>query len=233
MVLEKIRTDKPAIHSRVYFVGKIIALMVVSFAVLAISILLFNFIFFSLRINGQESLLAFGGRGLLTFLRLFPWSLLVIDVVLVLLLEKLLRQFRFGYKSPVLYLLAAILVLTVSIGLFIDRGTRFNDDLLQHADRHELPWPLGEFFEKTRQASPDLSGVCKCTITSIQGSTFGADDIDPDSIKHYSFTLSPSDPIIPTLHVGDMVLVAGDTASDTIQVFGIRKLIPHLRDLGR
>jgi hypothetical protein len=128
-ILEKIDTRELSMRPKIYFTLKVAALVLITLAVLVISIFIFNFILFSSRINGHESLLGFGPRGILTFLEFFPWWLLGIDIALIILLEWLLRQFRFGYKSPVLYLLLTLLVVTASTAFLIDRGTAFNDQL--------------------------------------------------------------------------------------------------------
>lgn len=154
-ILGEIRQGKVNMRPRLYFTLTVAALVLVSFVVLVISVFIFNFILFSIRLNHQDSLLGFGPRGWGVFLAFFPWTLLLIDIALVLVLETLLRRFRFGYRVPVLYLLGGLVCLTVLTGAVLDRGTAFNDQLFER--RHELPPPLENFYVRARHHDIDDS----------------------------------------------------------------------------
>jgi hypothetical protein len=152
-LLSKIRSGELTMRPRAYFVLKVAALVVVALCALVASVFICNFIFFTLRLNGQESLLARPG-GLLLFLRFFPWELLLLDILCILVLERLLKHFSFGWRSPVLYLALALLALVVSAGFALDRGTRFNDEFLNRADHDVLPPPFGELYEYAHRPLP-------------------------------------------------------------------------------
>ncbi len=87
----------------------------------------------------------------------------------MLLLQWMLRWFRFGYKTPVLYVVAALLALTVVSGLALDRATGLNDRFLGQADEHRLPPPFGDFYGGARRMPPPGNGFCRCVITAISG----------------------------------------------------------------
>ena len=70
-ILNKIRQGDVVMRPRLYFTLRAVALVFVALAVLVLSIFICNFIFFTIRLNGHESLLARPG-GLLLFLRFFP-----------------------------------------------------------------------------------------------------------------------------------------------------------------
>lgn len=140
-------------HSRAYYMLRAGALLVIAAAVLVVSVFICNFIFFTLRFNGHESLLSEPG-GLLLFLRFFPWELLVLDAVLIALFDWLLKQFRFGYKRPAVYLVLATLLIVLAGGYAIDRVTDANDTLLEKADDDDLLWPFGELYEHAHRPLP-------------------------------------------------------------------------------
>src|SRR5258708_270145 len=171
IILEKISKEEVVMRSKKYFILKALALAAVALAVLLLSLVICNFILFSIRLNSHDALLGFGPRGFLVFLQLFPWSYFALDILLILILEWLLRRFRFGYRRPVLYLLFGILVLTTSVGFFIARGTDIDDRLLDRADQHSLPPPFDDLLENARRAPSPESGLCHCVITAIQGDT--------------------------------------------------------------
>ena len=141
-ILEKIESRELSMKPR-YLFGLRLALMVlVALLVLVFSVFIFNFIFFSIRVSGHMALLSFGLRGVGAFVLNFPWGLLIIDVLLVVLLEKMLRHFRFAYRSPVLYLFFAILALAISAGLVIDRSSDVNDRMLHRVESGERGLPF-------------------------------------------------------------------------------------------
>ncbi len=138
---------------RLYFTLRAVALVFVALAVLVLSIFICNFIFFTIRLNGHESLLARPG-GLLLFLRFFPWELVVVDAALIFLLERMLKSFRFAYQKPTLYLALALVTAVLSAGFVLDRGTPFNDRILMRADRGGLPPPFTQIYEGSRRPLP-------------------------------------------------------------------------------
>lgn len=228
-LLQKIRVNELTMHPKSYFVLKAVLIIFVALAILIVSILILNFISFTIRINGEDSLLKFGEPGFLVFLQLFPWALLIIDTILIVFLEWLLRQFRFATKIPVLYLLIVILIVTVSVGLFIDRGTRLNDDFLSRADQHHLSAPFSNYFEGARQVPSSNSAICKCLITAIHGDTLIVQDVYTGTTTHLTIILPPNNSTAtPTFNVGDTIFVAGERHDDTINAFGISQFPSQL-----
>ncbi|MCE9643935.1 hypothetical protein K8Q93_01670 [Candidatus Parcubacteria bacterium] len=222
-LLKDIRSGEVAMRPRYFFLLKIVALASVATAVLILSVFIFNFILFGLRINHHQELLGFGSRGLFTFLRVFPWFLLLLDVALVVLLEYLLRRFKFGYKVPVLYLLAGLFVGTLLAGFAVDRGTYFNDRMLE-GSRH-LPPGLGHFYEGARRPPPPGGGLCRCTILAIDGSQLTVEDTRSGTTT-LVVLLPSNNPRATTtaLKVGDTVLIAGTEENGVIRAFGVRKI---------
>jgi len=152
-ILSDIRSGQVHMRPRIYFMLQVAALALLAFVVLVISVFIFTFILFSIRINRVDTLLGFGPRGWSAFIQFFPWTWLLIDVLLIAVLEWLLRTFRFGNKIPALYLLAGLLAVTLVSGAAIDRGTPFNDDLRQmHAG---LPPPFGDLYSHVRHHEAD------------------------------------------------------------------------------
>ena len=126
-VLRAVKSGSVQMTPRVLFTLRFIGTLVVAIAATLTTILIFNFIVFSLRVSGHDALLGFGSRGFTAFIWFFPWYLLVVDVALVALLQWLLRQFRFGYKIPVLYLILALLIGSFTLGYALDHETTFNN----------------------------------------------------------------------------------------------------------
>jgi hypothetical protein len=223
-LLHDIRSGQLAMRPKFHFTLKVLALVAVVLAFLVVSIGILNFILFSIRIAGHDTLLSFGPRGFWAFMLFFPWSLLVLDIALIVLLQWLLRKFRFGYKIPVLYLLAGLVVATTVAGFVIDRGTPLNDRLYEMRG-HGLPPPLGGFYDRAHRPPPLGSGVCKCTIVAIEGNILTVEDTR-EGIITFTVLLPANDPRATTtnLDVGDVVFVAGDMQDGIIRAFGVREL---------
>lgn len=225
-ILGAIKTKRLSMRSKYYFWLRIAALLLVSAAAFFVSTFIFNFILFSIRINSQDTFLSFGPRGWGAFFYFFPWHLFALDVVLVGALLWLLRQFKFGYKSPMLYVLLFLVATTVTLGTLIDRGTGLNDKFLRDADERRLPRPINDVYGRVRHMPPPGSGFCKgCTVVSINGNTLIVAD-PRASTTPITVMLPPNDPRATTsnLEAGDVIFVAGDKQGDFIQAFGVREM---------
>ncbi len=214
---------------RAYFIAKVAVLALVALAIVLVSIFLLNFILFSIRISSQDALLGFGARGLAAFFALFPWGLLIIDVLLIAGAQWLLREFKAGYKLPISFVLMGLLAAVIVGGALLDRAG-LNDRLLDRFDRDELHGPLGDLYGSARILPPPGQGVCQCVITAIDGNMLHVQDLR--SAAMLTVIIPSNDPHATTsgLSVGDVVFVAGDGDGDeddlVIKAFGIRKLPP-------
>ncbi|MBP9757152.1 MAG: hypothetical protein KBD06_00970 [Candidatus Pacebacteria bacterium] len=223
-ILSKIKTDRIIMKPRLYFTMQIIAVAFVALCVLLLSVFIFNFILFSIRINSHDAFLQFGPRGLSNFFMFFPWPILMLDIGLVVLFDWLVRKFRFGYRIPMMYLVGAILFLTVVAGFALDRGTYLNDRLMDRAEHEGIPGPLGGLYHGARRAPHD--GICRCTIIGINGPILTVSDFRGGATTTFTVILPNDDHRATTtgLSVGDVVFIAGDTEEDgIIRAFGVRK----------
>ena len=153
-ILEKIRAGKLRMRPRWHFMLRVAATVLVALAVLVISVLIFNALIFTVRVHRHFELLGQGPGGYGLFLLRFPWWLLIVDIGLVLLLEWMLRAFRFAYRIPTLYLLAALAVLTIVMGGIVEERTPFNQHLRDRARRHHLPPPINDFYNQPDMPRP-------------------------------------------------------------------------------
>jgi hypothetical protein len=219
-LMERIRSGTVEMHSSSYFALRVGALFFCVVLALIISVFIFNFIFFSFRLSEQSELLGFGPRGLLFFLLIFPWKLLVLDGALLFAAERLLRQFRLGYRHSVSALLLSLLILTCAFGFALDRGTSLNDDMLERAHHHVLG-PAGEFYEAAPRPWSLESGVCKCVIDEVSTSSVVAHHLGATSTVLY--LIFPKGFATTSVHVGDVLFIAGDRDGDSIEVFGVHE----------
>lgn len=228
-ILRKIRGKEVSMRPHFYFTLQVAGVALLALAALALSVFICNFILFGIRINSDDSLLHFGPRGLGAFLQFFPWWFLALDLLCIAGLQSLLRQFKFGYRSPILFMLLWLLAFTLAVGFVLDRGTGLNDELLRRADEHQLLPPFDNVYGGARHALERGSGICRCTVISIDGSTIVVQDTR-DATGTLTVLLPDDDPRATStgLSAGDTVFIAGDEDDGVIRVFGVRKVPPGL-----
>ena len=226
-VLDRIRSGEVSMRSKGYFMLRAALLIVVAGLTFLVAISLAAFISFDLRISGHESLLGFGSRGLSTFLALFPWPLAVVGIGLVLLLSKLLQEFRLGYRRSFALLLLAFALAAALIGLLVDRATPFEDDLFERAEQGALPAFVGDAYSREHRIAPHEKGVFRGRIASIGDISFSMtyDDFDGDEDEERTWTvILPPGFSTSTLIIGARAYVAGDADEGVIRAYGIRIL---------
>lgn len=230
-VLAQIREQKVSMRPKLYFTLKAVAVLVVAGVILLVTVGIFNYISFSERVNGHESLLMFGPRGILLFLAIFPWPLLILDILLVVLLESLLRRFQFAYRRPVLYLILLFAVGAFALGVVLDRATHFNDDLLQRIDHKQLPPPLGFLYVDARRPAPHDRGIFRGTIVNVATSTFTLihDDYDKDQDDGTYEILPPPETPLQNFSLGERLYVAGTVENGIVHAYGIEVLPAEMK----
>lgn len=220
-VLEKIRTGEVRMKPRLYFTCKIVLLVLVTFITLITSAFLISYMIFSLSIGGRMILLGFGWKGVQIFLITFPWALLLAELILLYILELLVKHFRFGYRSPVVYIIGGLFSLSIISGIFIN-ATPIHGFLMERAYQKQLPPVFGGMYDHVRRP-PRERGVCRGVVTSIQEHSFTLREDDSDDSERTIFT-PPHIDISTFIKVGDTVFVASDTKGSTTRAYGIRKI---------
>ena len=225
LVLEKIQTGKISMRPRFYFMLKVVSLVFVSVLTLLTSSLLVSFIIFSLVSSGKLFLFGFGFRGFLIFFLLFPWPLLLIEIALILLLEWLIKKFKFGYRTSLSRLVFVILLMSIVMSVLIII-TPLHDGLQHRAEKRSLPF-VGDYYRGIRRPAPGQE-IFRGTVSSIGTSSFLLNQIvdidDGTSSLRYVVVLPPDvfQGVMPA--VGDTVFVAGHLLPDnTVQTYGFQK----------
>ncbi len=221
-VLDKIRANQVTMRPRFFFTLKTALLVIVALITLFVTVSIGSFILFTIRTSYETSLLGFGPSGLRIFLSLFPWPLFILDIACIFLLESMLRRFRFGYRSPLLYLLFGILVVILSTTSLID-GDRVTDVLLRGA--HDLHLPIvGDFYDRGRRPPPLGSGACPCTVLAINGNTLTMQENLPDEASKQVTVILPPGQSTSTMRVGEQYFIVGTSENGILHAFGVRKM---------
>ncbi|HUX81051.1 MAG TPA: hypothetical protein VMV38_01885, partial [Candidatus Paceibacterota bacterium] len=162
-VLEKIHAGNVSMRSRIFFTIRAIFIGAISLLILAASLFILSFVFFSVRESGVHYLLEFGEQGIGAFVALFPWRTLLLVFLLLIALEILLRNFKFGYRFPLLRIFLWILVTGV-LGSILIGFTPLHSFLLSKADNDQLPL-IGSWYEQIHD-SHLAQGVYRGEVSS-------------------------------------------------------------------
>ena len=224
-IFKKIEAGEVSMTPKAYFVLKVALFIFVMFITFITSVLLVSYILFFVRAEGHLFLLGFGTRGFYEFVLVFPWILLLIDALLLLFFDWLLKRFRFGYHSPIIYLFLGTLAVITIFGCIIYR-TPFHRNLMYKAEGNHLPFGAG-MYDGLRKSHRKV-GIFRGEVVTVSGNTFTIkyDDYDTPGDDAPLNIISPADVDVSTLlKPGDQVFVAGDLINGQIRAYGIRKLV--------
>ncbi len=220
-MLQKVRSGAVRARSQSYFVFRLAITILVALVALAVSVFVVSFILFSIHESGEQFLLGFGSRGILTFLSLFPWTLLALDVLILTLLEWLLQGWKIGYRVSLLSVFLAIFIASSLLGLAAN-FTPLHGSLLRMADRGELPI-IGDTYESIHNSHSE-SGIFRGIVSAVQPDriTIRHDDKDSDKDEGTHIVILP--PGSPAFEVGERVYVFGSMSDPSvIEAHGVGK----------
>ena len=224
-VLDRINGGKVSMRPRFYFVIKLFSLMAVALITLITSSFLVSFIIFSIVQSGRLFLLGFGFKGAAIFFIMFPWTVLLVEILLLILLQWQIRQFRFGYRSSYATLLLIILCSSIGLSLLIEI-TPVHPIMMRNAERKNLPF-VGDFYRDIHRPLPQ-QGLFKGVVSSIGTSSFiltKISDKDKDDIQEQANVILPNYASTTHFVIGDTVLIVGEEMPGSgIRAFGIQKI---------
>lgn len=225
-VLKKIQQGDVRMTSRKYFAVKTVLTILVGIAIFTVSTMLVSFLIFSLSNRGDLFLLSFGTKGIYKFILIFPWYLLSVAVLLLVILDYLLRRFRFGYHSPLVYLFMGTLVFVTGFS-FIINITSFHVMLEKFAERNNLPFVKSMYGDvrKPQRGAGVFRGVVSfigedylLIKPSFSGMNSNNEEIivrAPEGIDLSSF-----------IKIGEEIYIAGDVATGTeIISYGMHRMV--------
>ncbi len=203
---------------RLFFVLKVALVTLIGFAILIVVSLLTSFVLFSIKVSDRMFLLGFGARGINTFLALFPWQLFVLAVALIGIFSILIRSFRFGYRSPIIYFSIIALALSVGSGFFIAR-TSLHQGLAERDRAHPLP-VLNGIYKHVKRPAPS-NDVFRGLVRTIMEQSIRVED-EEQRIVTVVLPANWSNRIV--IKVGDQLFIAGDWQGTVFRAYGLQKI---------
>ncbi len=222
-VLEKIHEKKVFMYPKIYFITRIAMIILISLLSFLLLVFSLSFVYFSINASGQQFLLGFGIHGILIFLTIFPWAIIVFTALLFFLLEWMLHRFKFGYRLPIAYIFLYTLIITIIISILFT-FTPVHMAFLKKAEMNELPI-IGRIYE-TIHDSELAHGVIRGNISSIRGNILvvAHRDNDKDEDDGTWKVVLPLDFDASDLYIGEKIYVAGEISGDSISAYGVHEL---------
>lgn len=235
-VVKAIASGTVTMHSRSRFVIKTVVIIFATVGALLSSMTIVNFILFAIHVQYHHELLGFGMPGIVMFFGLFPWGLLFVDFVLILLIAYLLHSFRIGYKTPLFYLAGILAALIIPVGALIERvGEPLNVGVLRQIDDERMPRPLMPLFHGIRTSERSNQPLCKCEIVEFSNTgLLYAKDIRNGRMFVFRLPQDSSYATTTDIVPGDVVIIAGThdgdgDNDDVISAIGLRRMEHHER----
>jgi hypothetical protein len=227
-VLQKIHARAISMHSRAYFAFRTAAVSLTALSVLALSLFLVSFIFFSINASGTGFLLEFKEQGFMAFVSLFPWTIFLWVLILLIALEVLLRYFKFSYRVPLLRTFLWVVIISIAGSILIS-FTPLHSLLLSEADSDNLP-VIGPLYTQIHNSHQE-QGVYRGIVTSIATSSFVIShaDTDRDSDEGSWIIQPPSGFNLSTLSMGEKVYIAGRLQNNIVYAYGIHRISPKTK----
>lgn len=219
-VLKAISSGESTMKPKWHFMVKASLLLIgIVFLILAL-LYLTSFIFFTLHQTGIWFVPGFGFRGVGIFFTSLPWILILVAALFIILLETLVKKYPFGYKKPLLYSVAGVVIIIVAGGILVER-TSLHRGLFERARNGGLPVGGGFYRQFGQQRPPDNLAVGVVTEIiqngyNIENQHGEITEIDVDDMTEY---LTGTD-----IDVDDNIVVIGQHNGPIIKAYSIREI---------
>lgn len=167
-VLSKIESGEIKMKPKMFFVLKLILLILGTVIVILSALFIASFIFFTLKVSGVLMLPGFGFPGFRILFFSLPWLLIFGLIALIVTSELFVKHFHFVYKKPILYSVLVI-ILIVFLGGFFINNIGFHSSLFQKTK--DGRFPLAEPFYR-EYGTPKVNGMHYGIVTQIEKNGF-------------------------------------------------------------
>lgn len=218
-IIGRLKGGQVKMRPRIYFILRIVLIILITLFIALTALYLVSFIFFSLRASGVWFLPGFGWPAAGAFFSSLPWLLILVAFVLIVVLELLVKHFAFAYRRPILYSILAILVFAF-LGSFIIGQTSFHPNLFWKAREGKLPM-VGGFYRGL--GLPKMTHVHQGIISEIIDNGFYLEtpkgEILTVLVSSSTRSLEKS-----SFQEEDQVVILGERDDEKVKALGIRKV---------
>jgi len=218
-VLDKIKSGDVKMKPKIYFILRMVLLILGVMFLFSFIIYLISFILFSLRASGLLFLPKFGFLGIGILFGSLPWFLIFLAAILIVILEIFTKHFTFIYRRPILYSLLTIIVIVIAVSFLIEK-TPFHSSLFLSAREKHLPL-IGPFYRN--YGAPSLHNVHRGVVSEIIDNSF---KIKTPRNETLTVVITSQTHLPPEKEIkeGDEVVVLGERNDDTVEALEIHQI---------
>jgi hypothetical protein len=221
-ILEKIQKGEIKMRPRSYFILRFILLILAVCLSFILAIFFISFIRFILSINGASFLPSFGWQGTMAMLTAFPWPILLVSAIFLILSALLSKQFTFIYHRPAIFGIIGILLIFF-IGSLILHQIRLHEQIFEFSSGKKMLF-INPMYNSYRRLPPASHSV----IGEVASTTKTGFLIEDEDNQNFQIFVTPQT-IFPSgqdIRENDTILVIGETQDSIINAMGIKKINP-------
>ncbi len=224
-VVSKIEKGELKMKPRAYFVAK--SFLVIGLLVLASLLLLYfgSLIVFVLRVNNILLFHGMGFQAIRSILLSFPWYLVFLIFILIILIEIIGRRFRFVYRKPLIISLLTILLI-VTISSFLIESSSLHHSFYRLAEQERLPL-AGRMYRELGHLDIDDAYF---GIVLKKDNDFWTMELDSGEIVSLKITeKTRGRRVFLEIEKGEKVIVVGELEEGVIDVVSFKKIERRFR----
>lgn len=221
-VMKKIESGGVKMRPHWRFLAERIGVDTVLLLVLAVSIFIFSLVLHYWKINELHHLIGFGYSGIWRIIFSFPYELLAVTALLLILLYLIIRKKDWGYKHsfPVLISLIAVLMILLSGAVF---AFGMHEFIEKKADEEKIPF-VNNFYQG--RLHNILNNTVRGKVKSINENSFELERPGPPPFKINKPTIFKNSGLRINanrnkLIQGDEVEIIGNRDKDDFKPWGV------------
>lgn len=217
-VVSKIKRGEVKMKSRSFFILK----TVLSFGLIILLSLLVlylgSLIVFVFRANDMMLFSGMGFQGIRTILVSFPWYLVILVIILIVLVEVMAKNFSFVYRRPLVYSFIGIVFL-VTLGSLVVEAMSVHDSFFDMAKEERLPVAGGMYKHLGRL---DIDSAYFGTLLDKEDGLWKMELESGEKVILDIATMTKGFRVLDKLKEGSGVVVIGEREGDVIEVLNFR-----------
>jgi len=219
-IIEAIDKGKVAMKPRWHFVARSILFGVGLTLAIITTIYIASFAMFVLKQTGIWFIPSFGGFGWYILLGRLPWTLIVVSIIFMGVVELFVKKYTLGYRYPLLYSALGVIVIAL-IGSSIIDQTKIHSKIFSFAKDGNMPIAGGLYKEYGMKRPPDIQ-----IGTIIEITDYGFVLEDPRAeVMQISTSSKTRFPLGYDFVIGDRVVVFGEKdQTSKVNALGVKKI---------
>lgn len=219
-ILSAIESGKVSMKPRWHFVAKGVLLVVGTLFAFLSLVYLISFIFFILKQTGLWFVPGFGFGIMREILFDFPWLLVTLAILLILLLQFLIKKYSFSYGRPLIYSVVAVVCLVVLAGFAVS-ATPIHKNFFMQAQNNNFP--VGGKIYKQYGFMPGSNNLITGEIIEDLGDGYNI-HTPQDEMLLILVTPETKLPYGKDFQKGDKLVVVGKRKGFIVTARGIREV---------